>query len=162
MTNTTDVPGPAWGLIGVALGWVLNALMDAIRRRWQRKDKTRDLSIQRGEDLLQHCHEAFQWSEDARKKAFEGDVYVPIQTPVFRIAGAVELFYPVLSERAKDLDRVARDYRSTLVDIASGKARGTPLTQEANHRLQATLGALQLSIGVLLTEARAIVRATIG
>jgi hypothetical protein len=160
--STADYVSPAWGLIGVTVGWVLNAIMDGVRRVWQRQDKTHDLSIQRGEELLQHCYEAFQWSEDARRKAFEGDVYVPIPTPIFRIAGTVELYYPALSERAQNLDGLARAYRDILVEIAGNKSRNVPMTPEVSQRLRDAVHTLHPAIGLLLTDARKAVGASIG
>jgi len=156
-----ELPGPSWGLIGVALGWFLNAVMDAIRRRWQRNDKTQDLALSRGEELLQQCYEVFQWSEDARKCAFDGEFYVPIPTSVLRAAGIVELYYPALSERAKALDKAAREYRAVLVDIAAKKSTAKPLPQDATQRLQSTQEALYKCNILLLNDARERVRSVI-
>ena len=113
-----------WGLIGVALGWLLTTVADIMRRRAERKEKNRDLRIKRGEELLQRLEELYQWSEQARRTAFTGDIYVPIQVPVFRFAAIVEIFYPELSERAKDLDSRVTAYRNILIDIAANKTQG--------------------------------------
>lgn len=151
----------AWGLFGVALGWGLSSVTEMIRRRWSRQEKMHDLHVQRGEELLQCCQQTFQWVEDASRAAFQGDIYVPIQHPIFRLVAIVEIYFPSLIADARDLDTAARAYRDRLVEIASNKGRGLPMTTELNEEFQATHISLPPVIGKMLTKARQAVRAAI-
>ena len=146
-------------LAGTVIGWVLNLLMELVRRKWQRADEARRLTIARGDELVKECHELFQWSEDARRKAFEGDVYVPMQMPLFRIVAIVELHYPSLRTRAGDLDTVVKAYREALVGVATSKLSGAPMDPRLGQQLHAFHDTLLPAIGMMLTEARKAVRA---
>jgi hypothetical protein len=76
-----------------------------------------------------------QWSEQARRAAFTGDIYVPIRVPVFRFAAIVEIFYPERSEGAKDLDSRVTAYRNILIEIATNKMQRTQMTEPLMGRL---------------------------
>jgi hypothetical protein len=148
-----------WGLIGVALGFLMTTAADFMRRRAERKEKARDLRIKRGEELLQKLEELYQWSEQARRIAFTGDIYVPIQVPVFRFAAIVEIFYPQLSQRAKDLDSQVTTYRNVLIDIAANKTQGKPMTEPLMARLAKNAEELPVAIGHAIADTRDAVRA---
>jgi hypothetical protein len=146
------------GLIGVALGWVLKELSDRIRRGEDRKEKTRELTIKRGEELLQQLEALYEWSERARATAFTGDIYVPLQIPAFRLAAIVEVFYPSLSQKARDLDARVTAYRNILVDIAANKKAGKPMTDALMGRLAQAAEQLPIAIGMMISDARDTVR----
>jgi len=145
-------------LAGIVVGWALGVTKDAVQRHWQRIDKNRDLSIQRGEELLQQCHDMYVWSEDARRKAFEGDINVPVPTAAFRIAAIVELYYPALTDRSRNLDVVTQDYRVALVDIAEEVRKGTNQPEKLKPFHEAHQKLLP-AIGLMLEDARQAVRA---
>jgi hypothetical protein len=146
------------GLIGVALGWILKELSDRIRRWEDRKEKTRELTINRGEELLQQLVALFEWAEEARKTAFKGDIYVPVQNPAFHFAAIVEIFYPSLSPKARELDAKVTNYRNILVDVAANKMTGKPMTDALNGRLAAAAEGLPVAIAMMISDARDAVR----
>jgi hypothetical protein len=145
-------------LVGVVVGWVLTSGTEYFRRRRDRKDKTRDLTVQRGEELLQQLVALFQWSEEARQTAFKGDIYVPVQIPAFHFAAIVEIFYPSLSQQARELDAKVTDYRAVLVDIAANKMTGKPITDALKGRLASAAERLPVAIGMMISKAREAVR----
>ena len=149
----------AWiGLVGVAIGAAITAGMDWLRRQWARVDRQEERLIARGEELLECFALIFEWHEDARRVAFTGSVYVPIQRPVFRLAAIVELYYPKLEPHVREVDVAARRYRDALVAIAGNKARGLPMTQELNDALARQHDTLLPIVGRALTAARAAVQ----
>ena len=150
------------GLVGVALGWLLTTAGDVMRRRAERKEKARDLRIKRGEELLQRLEELYQWAEEARRIAFTGDIYVPIQVPAFRFAAIVEIFYPELSQRAKGLDSQVTTYRDVLIEIATNKTQGKPMTEPLMARLARIAQDLPVTITHAIADARDSVRTQLG
>jgi len=157
------LPGEAWGLIGVGVGWGLNVITEALRRRARRKDKARDVEMQRGEELVERCHEAFRWLIEAQRLALTGQPAIPLQASVMRAVAIVEIYYQDLRSRAQALDAAAREYRDFLIEIATNdRLLGVPLTRELDARLVGLRDALMTSIGMLLTDARKAVRAKIG
>ncbi len=139
LTALNCIPKEAWGLIGVALGGFLAFGADLIRRRSDRRQKARELLIQRGEELLQKCQELYEWLETARKGAYSGDMYIPVQTPLFRVTTIVKLYYPTLASHVELIDTAAVGYRSGLVDVAAAKMKGetapTHILENSNKTL---------------------------
>jgi hypothetical protein len=160
MEAIMDKPsGEIIALAGVVVGFALNAIAEAFRRRADRKEKTRELTVARGEELLRQLEALYQWSEKAREVAFTGDVHVPVQIPVFRVAAIVEVFYPSLGGRARDLDSRVTSYRNVMVDIAANKRSGKAMTEDLMRRLAQTVEQLPAAIGQAIGEARDAVRA---
>lgn len=87
---------PTATLVSVLVGAGITFAVGYIQRRWSQRDKSHDQLIARGEELIDRCQELSEWIEEARKVAFTGSGYgfVPVQSPIFRIAAIVELYYP--------------------------------------------------------------------
>jgi hypothetical protein len=147
-----------WGFVGVIVGGILTGGMEFLRRWLDRKAKARELRLARGEEILQQLAALFEWSEAARKTAFVGDIYIPVQVPAFRVAAIVEIFYPSLSASARDVDTSSREYRQILVDIAADKTTGKPMNPEHTRSLQAAAEQLPLTIGRMIEDTRNAVR----
>ena len=146
-------------LLGVVFGAGATVWITALQRRWQRMDvaqerqeKARNLTVARGEELLSQCQLLSEWKESARKVAFtrEGQGFVPIQGPMYRIAAIVELFFPELSDQAQALDNAVFNYRYYLRGMAMGLQAGenfSPLElrtfNEQVEILENTLGQFQ-------------------
>ncbi len=91
--------------------------------------------------------EDFKPPVSERRAAFTGDIYVPIRVPVFRFAAIVEIFYPELSERAKDLDSRVTAYRNILIEIAANKMQRTQMTEPLMGRLAKNAESCLLQLG---------------
>jgi hypothetical protein len=167
-TTSIGIPGEAWGLVGVGVGWGLTAITEAIRHHVRRKDEARDLAVRRGEELVEQCHQAFQWMEDAKLAALSvPNREIRTQTAVMRAVAIVEMYYPGLSDGARQLDTAATKFRNVLIAVAAvraipGPTFGKPLSSGLAIQLENATRALMTSIGVLLTEARNAVRAKVG
>jgi uncharacterized protein (DUF2342 family) len=160
--HAIGVPGAAWGLVGVLIGWALNAITEWIRRHTQRKDKARDLETQRGEELVEQCHQAFEWMVEARRVALQENRDIPVQVPAMRAAAIVEIYYQGLHDRAVAVDTASQKYRSVLTEISSNRMRGVATTRELNEQLARLAEGLMTAIGLLLHDAREAVRAKVG
>src|SRR5579863_8115146 len=106
-------------LLGVVMGGALSYGTEMLRRRWQRADEIRKLTISRGEELLEQCHKLYEWYENARRLAFSADFFLPAQVPMFRIAALVELYFTELSSQSHTLDTAVQQCRELYVGVAS-------------------------------------------
>ncbi|HXC10480.1 MAG TPA: hypothetical protein VNV61_16225 [Steroidobacteraceae bacterium] len=119
-----------FGIIGVVIGWLLTTVSEALRRQAERREKIRELEIQRGEELIMQCTQFLDWADSARKSAASGDIYVPIYLAGYRIFTIISLFYLSLAPHITALDDEAREYRLMLVDLATATSRGEFISQE--------------------------------
>ena len=94
-----------------------------------------------------------------RRVAFNGDVYIPVQTSVFQAAAIVEIYYQALRHRMQQLDTAATEYRGLLIQITTNRHQGLSMTDELTRQLVAIGERLMTSIGLLLADARDAVRA---
>ena len=60
-------------LLGVVIGAALTVAHGAIQRHWRRTDRARELTISRGEELLDLCKQLHEWDDAARKLVFTGE-----------------------------------------------------------------------------------------
>jgi hypothetical protein len=159
-----SVPSEVWGLVGVVLGWGLTAVSSAIRRHAGRKDRARELAVRRGEELVEQCHKAFQWMEDTKRAAFDvSPGQMRVQRPVMRAVAIVEMYYPSLGARARAADAAATTFRNAAIAVVTARA-GYPIviSKDLAQKLEGPGRELMTAIGLLLSDARDVVRAQIG
>ena len=158
----------AWSSGGGIIGAGATVVVTALQRTWQVKDKARErqevdrqLLLSRGEEVLQRCQEVVDWKESARKVAStaEGQGFVPIQAPMFRIAAIVELFFPELSDQAHALDNSVLNYLHSLRGIAMLMHAGTQVSQPHVKALRDQQAGVELSLGLFQEAARKGIRA---
>jgi hypothetical protein len=143
-------------LIGVVIGAALTVVYGAIQRHWSRNDKARELTISRGEELLDLCRQLHEWDDAGRKMAFTGESlgFIPTQAPVFRIASIVELYFPELSQQAQTVNNVTGDYRHHLRGIAMFLHGGGQLSDEKRRALNEEQARFELALRTFLLAAR--------
>jgi hypothetical protein len=162
--TTASNAAPWWSaLVGVGVGAILGAAGALasliIQRRWQRKDKVRELSIARGEELLDLCRQLHEWDDGARKLAFTGESqgFIPTQAPMFRIAAIVELYFPQLSQVAQSLNNVTGDYRYHLRGVAMLVHGGEPLSEAKRKALREEQARFEQGLATFLVSARGLI-----
>lgn len=150
----------SFALIGVIVGSVATFCVTALQRHWQRKDRTRDLIVSRGEELLDQCQELIEWKETARKAAFTGDGkgFVPPQTPMYRIAAIVELFFPELADQSRPLDNSVLNYLHHVRGIAQLLHARSHVSDEAKRDLRDEQDRLEQTLALFLDAARKLIR----
>lgn len=147
-------------LLGVLLGAGLTFATGAIQRRWKRGDKTRELMMARGEELLDQCQQLVEWKENARKVAFtrEWQGFVPSEGPMYRISAIVELFFPDLSNQAQTLSNATFNYRHYLHGVAMILQANSEVAVPQRKTLHQEQLRLEEALAVFLHTARKQVR----
>lgn len=147
-------------LIGMIIGSGTTLWATTVQRRWQRKDRTRDLIVSRGEELLDQCQQLVEWKETVRKVAFtdEGQGFVPPQAPMYRIAAIVELFFPELVNQSRSLDCVVLNYLHNIRGIAQLLHAGNSVSELPMRELRDEQERLEQALGLFLEAARKLIR----
>jgi hypothetical protein len=147
-----------WGFIGVVVGGLLTGGVDFIRRRWERQIKARELRLARGEEILLQLEAVLEWYERARKVAFEGNIYVPLHIPVFRVAAIVEVYFPSLSDRARAVNEAASALRQIMVDLAASRMQQMPMSGQLRLTFETLSARFPPTVVEMITETRKVVR----
>lgn len=109
----------AWlGIAGVIVGSLLTVGVDWMNRRWDRKDKRRDILVARAEELAGFAGQPGSWQMKSFEAACQGDGLMPPWT-LFRMQALTTIYLP-------EVEDVERALKAAVVKVqASSNAIAT-------------------------------------